>query len=258
MNRRAATIVGLVRTTAGGLADLILPQVCCGCEAGEVSTGGLCGACNIQLLDLVSTGYCPRCGATLGPNVPVRQDGCFACPNPLPRFETVVRLGPYASPLREAILDLKYRRRETMRRRLGRMLAHALIARHEERPFDLVMPIPMHWRRRLGRSCDHARLISQTVGRELGLPVGHELIRIRHTPQQVHLPRSRRIENVRRAFAVTDTACVEGANILLIDDVTTTGATANEATRTLLAGGASKVTLAVVAKAEPPSAYHHQ
>jgi len=255
MTGRAAAIRGAVRAGLAGLADLFLPAVCASCGAAEVSTGGLCDACNVGLLSLVSLRYCPRCGATIGPNLPVREDGCWVCPHPLPRFAGVTRLGPYAGPLRQAVRDLKYHRRETMRPRLGQMLAEAIAAREDEHPFDLIMPVAAHWRRRLARGYDHSRLLGRTVARELGLPLGDELIRTRHTPLQVHLPRSRRIENVRGAFSVTRRACLEGAHVLLIDDVTTTGATAGEATRALLAAGASKVDLGVIAKTEPPRAY---
>ena len=78
-----------------------------------------------------------------------------------------------------------------------------------------------------------------------------------HTPPQAHLPKTRRIENVRGAFSVSDPKVISGARVLLVDDVTTTGATANEAARALLAAGASQVVLAVIAKADPPKAYEH-
>ena len=252
--RRVATLQA-VRTGLGALLDLVLPTTCSACGADDVSTGGLCDACNVALLSLAALNYCPRCGATIGPNIPVRDDGCSACPAPLPRFASVTRLGPYAFPLRRVVQNLKYHRIETMCPRLGRMLAHALQARCDQDAFDLVMPVPMHWRRRLARGCDHARTLARAVGRRLDLPVGDELVRIRHTPPQVHLPRTRRIENVRGAFAATRPEDLAGARILLIDDVTTTGATANEAARTILRAGASSVHLAVVAKAEPPRAY---
>jgi len=120
---------------------------------------------------------------------------------------------------------------------------------------DLVMPVPMHWRRRLSRGYDHARAIGLQIGKHLHLPVGDELVRTRHTPRQVQLSRTKRIEIVRGAFGLRSNSPITSANVLLVDDVTTTGATANEATRTLLAGGASKVFLAVLSKAEPPTAY---
>ena len=117
------------------------------------------------------------------------------------------------------------------------------------------MPVPMHWRRRLARAADHARILAGELAAELGVPLGDELIRLRHTPPQVDLPRTRRIENVRGAFGVRRAGALAGANVLLVDDVTTTGATANEAAKTLLAAGAEKVALAILAKTEPPTAY---
>ena len=255
MTAPAAGAATLLRNFFADLADLVLPGACWSCGTPDIATAGLCEACNVQLLSLVAQKYCPRCGATIGPNLPVREDGCWLCPNPLPRFAGVIRLGPYTSALRKAVRHVKYRRREGIRRRLGRLLAEAVKARRPELPFDLILPVPMHWRRRLVRGYDHSRMLAQTLAGELNLPMGHELIRIRHTPPQVHLPRSRRIENMRGAFAVTAGSGIDGARVLLVDDVTTTGATAGEAAKTLLAKAASRVDLAVIAKAQPPIAY---
>ena len=164
-------------------------------------------------------------------------------------------MGPYADPLRRIIHQLKYHRREEMLNRLGRLLSEAVAARVEVETLDVIIPVPMHWRRRLGRGYDHARALARQLGKRLDLPVGDELVRLRHTPPQVNLPRTKRIQILRGAFGLRSTAAIEGTHALLVDDVTTTGATANEASRTLLSGGASKVILAVAAKAEPPTAY---
>jgi len=252
--------IALVRglgSLAWGAADLVWPESCAACGSAEPCVEGLCEACNVRLLSLVVLPYCPRCGSTLGPNVPVHDEGCAGCPSTLPRFVRTVRLGPYAAPLDGVVRELKYRRRETMRRRLGRLLAGAVASQMPDESFDLALPVPMHWLRRFGRGYDHAGVLARAVSRELGVPLGRELIRVRNTPPQVNLPRSRRIENVRGAFAVSKPRAIAGASILLIDDVTTTGATANEAARVLLKVGALRVTLAVVAKSEPPTAYAH-
>jgi ComF family protein len=238
-----------------GLADLFLPEVCGGCGCDIAGEEGLCHACNTRLLMLVSTNYCPRCGTSLGPGVPVSDEGCTFCPVPLGRFARVVRLGPYVDPLRSMLRELKYRRQEWMVLRLAKMLAAAVAARCPQDQFDLVMPVAMHWRRRLWRGCDHSRLLGAALAAGLRLPLGHELVRIRHTPQQARLSKTRRLENVRGSFAAPPAAALAGASILLVDDVTTTGATASEAARTLLAAGASKVTLVVAAKADPRRAY---
>lgn len=255
MRGSAAGLLGAARALLRDLAGLWLPPVCPACEAAEISAEGLCDDCNVRLLSLVSLRYCRRCGSTVGPNIPLYEDGCSACPTPVGRWDRVVRLGPYAHPLRKVVRELKYHRRQIMPRRLGTMLAQAVATGCPEAEFDLVAPIPAHWRRRLVRGQDHAAVLAGWVARELDLPVGRELIRVRNTSPQVFLPRSRRIGNVRGAFSAAWRAAVAGAHVLLVDDVTTTGATANEAARTLLRAGASRVTLAVVAKAEPPAAY---
>jgi len=247
---------------ADGFADLLLPAACGACGRGGPLEGGLCGRCQLELLSLVAVSSCPRCGGSLGPNVPARPDGCGQCHSTLPRFARTHRLGPYAGCLRQAIRDLKYRRHLRLRGHLTRLLAERIRAagdaqEAETRRPDVVLPVPMHWLRRLGRGFDHAHAIAAGLARELDLPLGCELVRIRNTPPQVHLPRTSRLQNVRGAFAVRSPAAIAGANVLLVDDVTTTGATADEATRVLLAAGAQSVTLAVLAKAEPPAAYAH-
>jgi ComF family protein len=257
MSGAMGAIWSSLSTGASALGDLVLPRVCAACESPDISVGRLCESCNIGLLSLVSLSYCPRCGTTIGPHLPVRDDGCPGCPTTLPRFARVFRLGPYANPLRSVIRELKYHHQDTMRRRLGRMLGQLVASgiEDDETAPQLVMPAPMHWRRRLVRGGDHARALALAVARELHIPVGNELIRLRNTPQQAKLPRSRRIKNVHGAFSVKKGKGLVGASILLVDDVTTTGATANEAARTLLQAGAARVTLAVVAKSEPPTAY---
>lgn len=255
MTTLGARASAAARMLGEGLVDLLLPPVCPACGEAEISSGGLCNACNAELLSLIALPYCPRCATTLGANIPARQDGCNECPTPLPRFGRVVRLGPYAGPLRRAVGDLKYHRREVMLAITGRLLALAVAGKCAGESLDMIVPIPAHWRRRISRGTDHAAALARAIAGPLSVPVERELIRVRHTPPQTHLSRTRRLTNVRNAFAARDGRAVAGASILLVDDVTTTGATTNEAARTLLKAGASSVTLAVIAKSEPPTAY---
>jgi ComF family protein len=249
----AADILSKVRWCGAGALDLVLPAVCMACGRDDISDGGLCEACNIKLLALVSAPYCGRCGSGLPAGQIVREN-CPSCPATLGRFESVIRLGSYAEPLRSVVRGMKYHRQEALRRRLGSLLAAAVRTRAPKPP-DLVLSVPMHWRRRLSRGYDHARVLAVTLASELQLPLGHELIRTRYTPPQAHLSRSVRLQNVRGSFDVQGKITLAGAHVLLVDDVTTTGATADEASRVLLKAGVSSVTLAVIAKSEPPKAY---
>ncbi len=254
MTTVSAKMLAAARMAGRGMVDLLLPAICPSCRQADISAAGLCDECNVKLLSLVALPYCPRCASTLGPNVPARDDGCNECPTPLPRYATAVRLGPYADPLRQAVRDLKYHQSDVTLGRISQMLAQAVAGSEIDR-LDFIVPVPAHWRRRVGRGVDHSAALARAIAGNLNLPVDAELTRIRHTPPQTHLSRTRRLANVRNAFAAPHPRAIAGARILLVDDVTTTGATVNEAARTLLKAGAYSVSVAVLAKSEPPTAY---
>jgi competence protein ComFC len=251
-----AGLAGWAREAWRAGLDLLWPETCGGCRRALPGPDGLCEACSLELLRLVSLPSCPRCGATLGPFVSVvYNDGCPRCPTPLPAFSSVTRLGPYAGPIRRAVRELKYHGWHGQGVRLAGMLSEAVSAGLYGEDLDVVIPVPMYWTRRLLRRSDHAALLADRIARGLPLPCCPELLRTRNTPPQVHLARSQRFENIRGAFAVRSRRVLAGARVLLVDDVTTTTATANESARTLLRAGALRVHLAVLAKGEPPWAY---
>jgi ComF family protein len=245
------------RAAGAAVRDLLLPCPCGGCGAAVPAAEGLCEACERALLERVALPYCPRCANTLGPNVPARPDGCADCPTPLPPWRSIVRLGPYGGPLKRCIHSLKFHRDTSLLVRLGGMLAEACRRDIEDEGdgIDLVQAVPSHWLRRLARGSDPAGQIAAALARRLKRPRGDELMRIRNTPPQVHLSRLARQQNVLGAFAARKGHDLDGAAVLLVDDVTTTGATLCEAAKTCLRCGARTVRAAVVAKAERPRAY---
>jgi len=114
------------------------------------------------------------------------------------------------------------------------------------------VPVPLHWRRRLRRGYDHAWLLARHACVQSGLPRPvAALRRVRHAPPQSTLPASLRAANVRAAFAVRASAVaqINGREVILVDDVVTTGATLAAATRALLAAGATSVTGVAIARA---------
>jgi len=128
----------------------------------------------------------------------------------------------------------------------ARVEAHILKNRDETR----MIALPLHKRRRRERGFNQSELLAQTISERLGISLlpGDTLVRIRSTPPQLSMKsRAARLENLRDAFAVQTTNEITGKTILLVDDVSTTGATLNEAARALKAAGAREVWGLVVA-----------
>jgi ComF family protein len=160
--------------------------------------------------------------------------------------------------MREAIHALKYDRMHPAARRLGAMLAEAIVQLAPDAPGEfLVVPVPLHRIKRKERGFNQARALAQCAIQalrklhpELHLTLApRTLMRQRSTDSQAGLtPRQRRI-NVRGAFKVSDQSAVRGKNILLIDDILTTGATARAAAQSLKRAGAASIYVATLARA---------
>ncbi len=177
---------------------------------------------------------------------------CPACKDFPLKFDTVYPLGRYEGAMREFVLKTKRLSSEAVSLAIGRLLAQRLgeeLARF--RP-DAVLPIPMHWGKRLLRGVNSPDLLADCLGKKLGVPVVRSLVRCRYTgPQKDLLPRER-FRNVRDAFRLrrSDRRRWPDARLLLVDDILTTGATCSEAARLLKQSGATAVAVAVVARAD--------
>lgn len=159
-------------------------------------------------------------------------------------------MGIYRDRLREAVIRMKQRVAEPLTLTMGRLLADVLHRRWDaaDRP-DLVVPVPAHWWKRIRRGFNGPDLLSESLGRQWGLPIGNGVLYCRRrTEKQGTLLPSERFANVRGAFAVRSRVDLKQAHVLLIDDIMTTGATGSEAAKMLRQAGAARVTLAVVAR----------
>jgi predicted amidophosphoribosyltransferase len=131
---------------------------------------------------------------------------------------------------------------------MGDLLAGRMRRRHTEFPFDCVVPVPMHWLRRLFRPVHVPSLLAERVSAGLSVGTRRALRFRRNVRRQSTLSPAMRRQNVRGALAVKPGYHLADAHVLLIDDILTTGATANEATRCLRRAGAKSVHVAVVAR----------
>lgn len=202
--------------------------------------------------------FCWRCGATRAPFEDL-QRGCAECRDRRlsPRgltFHGVVRLGRYAPPLSQWVPAVKQRAWREMGiilgRELGHQVAEAIASGRIARP-DAVVPVPVHWTRRLLRGIDHTSTLADEVARVIGVPVAQPL-RARLAGRQTGASRDSRVGN-RGRFLLRGAALPEGCKeVLLVDDVRTTGGTSLDAIRALRGLGVKGASVAVCAVADPP------
>lgn len=233
------------------LLHVLLPAPCLGCARPLPAQGaalGLCASCRGRLRPLPKTA-CAVCARPLSGAVPEGWR-CSACREHPPAFDRLLALWSYEEPLDAVIQALKFRRLDYLGRHLGEAIAERW--REEMAGGGLVVPVPLHWRRRLTRGYNQAERISRGLADRLGLPLVPALARRRGTPPQTSLGREERKANLRRAFRVPgrQAARLRGQRIFLVDDVATTGATLETAAALLKEEGAAAV-LAVVAGRTP-------
>jgi len=202
----------------------------------------------MQALRQPHASSCPRCGRDLAAGNLPPGFLCGRCRSRPPAFERLYAAWLYQPPIDQVIRALKFGRLDYLGRSLGEALADRFSASLPR--LDLVVPVPLHWRRRLARGFNQAGLIAGSLARQLDLPCRQMLRRTRATRPQSRLPRVHRLANTRRAFRRRRGRAPTGLRILLVDDVATTGATLDAAARALLQSGAKQV-LAMVAARTP-------
>jgi predicted amidophosphoribosyltransferase len=239
----------LVRSLGGLLLDLLAPPACLACGTERMRTMSLCERC-LHLIRPSPPSPCGRCAGPLGPAAP--DSACVACDELRPRFASCVAAGLYPGLLGELIRRGKYGRDRLLAEPLGRLLAAAVAPSRDWIALDVVLPAPPSRTRTRERGFHLAGLLAERVARELGVPLRTTwLHRLGDPPPQASLPRSERVTAARGTVAVEERAerRLAGASVLLVDDVLTTGSTADACARVLLTAGVREVHVAVVARA---------
>lgn len=264
--RHSAAAVGhgtaVLRQAVGAVGNLIFPPGCqlCGQEVDPPGEVHICAACRSQLSSRKP--LCPACAMPLPNLASPATDSCPACRNQRFRFARVQTVGLYDGLLREAVLRMKKAHEEALTLTMGRLLAETLrfpdptpsvggpapSAGDPTQP-DLVVPVPMHWTRRIARGTNPPEVLAEIVADKLRVPaVLHLLRNHRKTRKQGTLLPDQRRRNVRQAFSISTGYDIKDTYVLLIDDVMTTGATGNELAKLLKRAGAKRVSVAVVAR----------
>jgi len=242
------------------LLAALFPSDCRICQASLFSVSRLpvCSSC-IESVQPIVLPRCNVCGNLLAATDAAFGDACCPeCASEGPAFERAVNYGAYTGVLRQLIHLLKYERVRPVANVLGRFTAEACLQLEGDIdvPELLMIPVPAHKLRMRSRGFNQAELIAraaqrgieQATGRRLSLDVT-SLLRVRFYESQVALTAEQRRQQIRGAFKVISRDRIKGREILLIDDVLTTGATAAECARELRHAGAARVWVATPARA---------
>ncbi len=230
-------------TLLSSAASLLFSFPCPACGESQVEcSNALCPKCREEL-KLFRPPWCPGCGATLDNALEL----CSSCLREDPRpWQGAVALFPHRDLGRSLIHRFKYRDTPEIARTLGWLGAEALAERGLR--FDCIIPVPLHWTRKWLRGFNQTELFCRRLSVETGIPVWHGLRRVRRTRQQARLTREQRRKNLLAAFSLKGENFYLNGNILLVDDVMTTGATLSAATEVLRSAGKGNVYIMVPAR----------
>ncbi|HLK85989.1 MAG TPA: ComF family protein [Candidatus Binataceae bacterium] len=236
------------------LLNFLYPPRCAACDMPlPVDTmRRVCIEC-IAAVEPPRPPLCLICGAPLGTSA--EDEHCGHCRIARPAFDSARALARYASgPDREnSVAALLRRHKYGLDQALGRALAEYLDAAPAMEPgaYDVIIPVPLHRARLRWRGFNQAALLGAALARRLECPLDvATLARVRATPPQTARDRIQRARNVHRAFTVRRPARVASRRVLLVDDVMTTGATADECARVLREAGARRIDVFTLARAQ--------
>lgn len=245
-----AVISGL-RRLGSSMADAVVPPVCLSCQAPLLLHNALCPECWCQV-DFIRHPLCDRLGLPLPFDIGGPMISAAASAKP-PAYSRARAVASYDGVMRGLIHGFKYHDRHDVRCLFGRWLQQA--GGELLQSADIIVPVPLNRMRLLSRRFNQAAIVGGEVARLSGVRhVPTALCRVRATATQVGLTHEQRRQNVRGAFAVRagERAKISGRRVLLIDDVITTGATAEACAKALIDAGAQAVDVLALALVTEP------
>jgi predicted amidophosphoribosyltransferase len=269
------SVFGASRAAKEAILELVLPPACRLCNGPIAANHEFCRSCELSLTlsEPMMRAACERCGipkpemgdhslekgfarnADSAPWTPDRLPKCVHCRNMKICFDGVATLWAYQDRVCEAVVAAKYAHHSPLGYALGRRLGDRVKEVFREDYPDWVTYVPSHVTRQLARGGNGNQVIAAAVAKVIRRPCRLLLRTTRRIDKQAWLEDAQRIENVRDAFSVRKSYAfprspeIANRHILVVDDVLTTGATANEVAGVLRSGGARRVSLAVVARA---------
>lgn len=227
--------------------DIIFPPRCPSCRAHVAGDGNFCSIC-FSKLRMIDAPLCACCGIPFVVAVEA-ETRCPSCLESPPDFDVARAALVYDGISAPLVTSLKFHdqwagltRYTQMMLRLGRPLLEGA---------DMLIPVPLHWRRLLRRKFNQSALLAYSISDQTGVPCMPDVLqRVQYTKPQMRLDRATRLKNVKRAFAVAPEtgALLAGKIVVLVDDVVTTGATANACALALKKAGTREVRVLALAR----------
>lgn len=255
---RRSPLRGLLAAAAGAaraLFETVLPQTCATCGAASLGSAGVqCEACRFALARLMRLSSCPRCGR-FRPSASIHPEHCAGCRSEaFWNVAAVACAAPYVDPVQRAVKRLKFGGDARCAGLLGAWAAEAIAAQRWKDKIDVLVPVPMHYFRRLQRPCDHALELAKEMSLRLRIPVQRAAVRrVKYAPSQTRaISRHGRFEQVKGCFEAARRAKVRGRTVCIVDNIVVSGATIHEVSRVLRAAGAKRIYCAAAARAVLP------
>ena len=231
------------------LSSVLFPEVCYFCGSLNDTKGSvICSKCRSSVRSVVMP-FCEICGLPLTKFDHCSHDlFCGSCMSNAPAYDKARYGVYYEDAVRSAITRFKFHASLFNVRPIAEFLIDAFNRHYADESIDVILPIPIHRKRLIERGFNQVITLSKKLSHSTGIPIERtSLIKKRHTKPQVGLPRSKRILNLKNAFLVSKPERICGKRVLIIDDVSTTGATVSEAAKAVKKAGASYTAVLVLA-----------
>jgi ComF family protein len=238
---------GFIKEVFLQIFNYLLPPTCLNCSAVVSQNGRLCAKC-FSKINFIDGSVCDVCGAPFELEEE-EQTICAACLKKMPKYDKSRSAVVYDVFSKDMILNFKYKDRTEAAPYFADWLLRAGKVFFENEKIDFIVPVPLHRFRFWKRKFNQAALLSKMVAKKTGIKVNYDdLQRVKNTVPQAKLGRSQRKNNIKGAFRVRQKAKIKDMNILIVDDIMTTGATINECAIELKKAGANKIFVLTIAK----------
>jgi len=231
------------------ISDTLFPPLCFSCaevllhDPQEV----FCPECR-QQINFITGSHCPVCGIVF-PDSPAGDHLCASCLENNPWFASARAAVAYEGVILDTIHQFKYGRNITTGDALASFLANFNFTDMDFSVFDAIVPVPLHVKRLRERGFNQSLILARALGKKYNIEVDFSLLkRNKLTLTQTGLDKKEREKNISGAFVASSPEKINGRNLILVDDVYTTGATINECAKTLVKAGASQVAVLTLAR----------